>query len=239
VIPGGQHSIAWFSLVALLAIVVLSNVGRWYAKQIALYLKTGRTKIVSSHGLSSRRVMVSIAVLVILTFSKYFYLASLSSYYTFFLIHKFGVSVQASQLHLFIYLAAMAAGTFFGGPLGDRFGRKLVIWFSILGALPFALMLPYANLFWTSVLSVAIGLIMATAFSTIVVFAQELVPGKVGMISGVLFGIAFGMGGIGAAVLGWLADLTSIDFVFKLCSFVPAIGLLTIFLPDLRQRSPV
>ena len=239
VIPGGQGSIAWFSLVALLAILVLSNVGRWYARQMILHLKAGRAKIVSHHGLSSRRITASIAVLVILTFSKFFYLASLTSYYTFFLIHKFGLSVQASQLHLFIFLAAVAAGTFFGGPLGDRFGRKMVIWFSILGALPFALMLPYANLFWTGVLSVAIGLIMATAFSTIVVFAQELVPGKVGMISGIFFGIAFGMGGIGAAVLGWMADATSIDFVFKFCSFIPAVGLLTIFLPNLRQRRPV
>jgi FSR family fosmidomycin resistance protein-like MFS transporter len=236
VIPGGQHSIAWFSLVALLAILVLSNVGRWYAKQIAIYLKAGRARIVSSHGLTSRRVTASIAILVILTFSKFFYLASLSSYYTFFLIHKFGLSVQASQLHLFIYLAAVAAGTFFGGPLGDRFGRKMVIWFSILGALPFALLLPYASLFWTGVLSATIGLIMATAFSTIVVFAQELVPGKVGMISGIFFGIAFGMGGIGAAVLGWLADTTSIEFVFRFCSLIPAVGLLTVFLPDLRQR---
>jgi FSR family fosmidomycin resistance protein-like MFS transporter len=239
VIPGGQHSIAWFSLVALLAILVLSNVGRWYAKQIVLHLKASKAKLVSQHGLSSRRVTASIAVLVILTFSKFFYLASLSSYYTFFLIHKFGLSVQASQLHLFIYLAGLAAGTFFGGPLGDRFGRKMVIWFSILGALPFALMLPYANLFWTDVLSITIGVIMATAFSTIVVFAQELVPGKVGLISGIFFGIAFGMGGIGAAVLGWMADKTSIDFVFKFCSFIPAIGLLTIFLPNLRQRRPV
>jgi FSR family fosmidomycin resistance protein-like MFS transporter len=235
VIPGGQHSIAWFSLVALLAIIVLSNVGRWYAKQILVHLKAGKARIVASHGLSSRRVTLAITVLVILTFSKFFYLASLSSYYTFFLIHKFGLSVQASQLQLFIYLAAVAAGTFFGGPLGDRFGRKLVIWFSILGALPFALLLPYANLFWTGVLSVTIGLIMATAFSTIVVFAQELVPGKVGMISGIFFGIAFGMGGIGAAVLGWLADATSIDFVFKFCAYIPAVGLLTVFLPDLRK----
>jgi FSR family fosmidomycin resistance protein-like MFS transporter len=236
VIPGGQGSIAWFSLVALLAILVLSNVGRWYAKQVLLHLKAGKAKVTSVHGLSSRRVTASIAVLVILTFSKFFYLASLTSYYTFFLIHKFGVSVQASQMHLFIFLAAVAAGTFFGGPLGDRFGRKLVIWFSILGALPFALLLPCANLFWTAALSVAIGLIMATAFSTIVVFAQELVPGKVGMISGIFFGVAFGMGGIGAAVIGWLADATSIDFVFKFCSFIPAVGLLTVFLPNLRQR---
>ena len=160
-------------------------------------------------------------------------MACLTSYYTFFVIHKFGLSVQASQLHLFMFLAAVAAGTFFGGPLGDRFGRKLVIWFSILGALPFALLLPYANLFWTGALVMVIGLIMATAFSTIVVFAQELVPGRVGMISGIFFGVAFGMGGIGAAVLGWLADATSIDFVFKFCSFLPAIGLLTVFLPNL------
>jgi len=236
VIPGGQGSIAWFSLVALLAIVVLSNVGRWYARQIASHLAKGKATFASLHGLSSQRVIASIAILLILTFSKFFYMACLTSYYTFFVIHKFGVSVQASQLHLFIFLAAVAAGTFFGGPLGDRFGRKLVIWFSILGALPFALLLPYASFFWTGVLTVFIGLIMATAFSTIVVFAQELVPGRVGLIAGIFFGVAFGMGGIGAAVLGALADATSIDFVFKFCSFLPAIGLLTIFLPDLRQR---
>ena len=236
VIPGGQGSIAWFSLVALLAIVVLSNVGRWYARQIAGHLAAGKARFTNLHGLSSRRVIASIAILLILTFSKFFYMACLTSYYTFFVIHKFGVSVQASQLHLFIFLAAVAAGTFFGGPLGDRFGRKLVIWFSILGALPFALLLPYASFFWAGVLTVFIGLIMATAFSTIVVFAQELVPGRVGLIAGIFFGVAFGMGGIGAAVLGALADATSIDFVFKVCSFLPAIGLLTIFLPNLRQR---
>jgi FSR family fosmidomycin resistance protein-like MFS transporter len=236
VIPGGQGSIAWFSLIALLAIVVLSNVGRWYARQIAHHLRSGAAKAAALHGLSSRRVKLSIAVLLALVFSKYFYLACLTSYYTFFLIHKFGVSVQASQLYLFIFLAAVAAGTFFGGPIGDRFGRKLVIWVSILGMLPFTLVLPYTNLFWTGVLSVLIGMIMASAFSTIVVFAQELVPGRVGMISGIFFGVAFGMGGIGAAVLGKLADATSIDFVFRFCSFLPAIGLLTIFLPDVRPR---
>ena len=164
-------------------------------------------------------------------------MASLNSYYTFFLINKFGVSVQDSQVYLFIFLAAVAAGTFFGGPLGDRFGRKLVIWFSILGVLPFSLALPYADLFWTGVLTVLIGMIMASAFSTIVVFAQELVPGKVGMIAGIFFGVAFGMGGIGAAVLGVLADVTSIDFVFRICSFLPLIGLLTAFLPNLEKRS--
>ena len=236
VIPGGQGSIAWFSLVALLAILVLSNVGRWYKQQIVGHLAAGKARLASQHGLSLGRVKASIAILVVLVFSKFFYMACLTSYYTFFVIHKFGLSVQASQLHLFMFLAAVAAGTFFGGPLGDRFGRKLVIWFSILGALPFAITLPYANLFWSGVLVMLIGLIMATAFSTIVVFAQELVPGRVGMISGIFFGVAFGMGGIGAAVLGWLADATSIDFVFKFCSFLPAIGLLTIFLPNLRQR---
>jgi len=236
VIPGGQGSIAWFSLIALLAIVVLSGVGRWYARQIAHHLRSGAAKAAVLHGLSSGRVKLSIAVLLALVFSKYFYLACLTSYYTFFLIHKFEVSVQASQLYLFIFLAAVAAGTFFGGPIGDRFGRKLVIWISILGMLPFTLLLPYTNLFWTGVLSVLIGMIMASAFSTIVVFAQELVPGRVGMISGIFFGVAFGMGGIGAAVLGKLADATSIEFVFKFCSFLPAIGLLTVFLPNIRPR---
>ena len=236
VIPSGQGSIAWFSIIALVAIVVLANVGRWYKRELASHASAGRAKVADLHGLSSRRVMAAIAVLLALTFSKYFYLASLYSYYTFFLIDKFGVTVQASQLHLFLFLAGVAAGTFFGGPLGDRFGRKLVIWLSILGVLPFTILLPYANLFWTAVLAVIIGFIMASAFSTIVVFAQELVPGRVGMIAGVFFGVAFGMGGIGAAVLGALADATSIEFVFKFCSFLPAIGLLTIFLPDLKQR---
>ena len=198
--------------------------------------RAGRANITALHGLSPRRVMASIAILLVLTFSKYFYLACLYSYYTFFLIHKFGVSVQASQLHLFLFLAGVAAGTFFGGPFGDRFGRKRVIWLSILGVLPFTILLPYANLFWTAVLAIVIGFIIASAFSTIVVFAQELVPGRVGMIAGVFFGVAFGMGGIGAAVLGALADATSIEFVFKVCSFLPAIGLLTIFLPDLKRR---
>ncbi len=235
VIPGGQGSIAWFSLVALLAIIVLSGVGRWYKQQFLLTLRAGKAKIAASHGLSSRRVLTSIAILLVLTFSKFFYMASMTSYYTFFLIHKFGVSVQASQLYLFVFLAAVAAGTFFGGPLGDRFGRKLVIWFSILGVLPFTLVLPYASLLWTGVLSVAIGVILASAFATMVVFAQELMPGRVGMISGIFFGVAFGMGGIGAAVLGTLADWTSIEFVFRVCAFLPAIGLLAVFLPNLSR----
>ncbi len=235
VIPGGQGSIAWFSLVALLAIVVLSGVGRWYKQQFLFYLRAGKAKLVATHGLSSRRVRVSILILMVLTFSKYIYMASMTSYFTFFLIHKFGISVQASQIYLFVFLAAVAAGTFFGGPVGDRFGRKLVIWVSILGVLPFTLLLPYASLFWTAILSVAIGVILASAFSTIVVFAQELMPDRIGMIAGMFFGFAFGMSGIGAAALGTIADMTSIEFVFRVCAFLPAIGILTVFLPDLRK----
>lgn len=235
VLPRGQGSVAWFSLVALLAIIILWVVGGWYKKQTRV-AKGASAPAAAGHGLSSRRVTFGISVLLVLTFSKFFYLACLSSYYTFFLINKFGVSVQSSQIYLFVYLAATAVGTFAGGPLGDRFGRKLVIWFSILGALPFALALPYANLFWTGALTVAIGAIMASAFSTIVVFAQELVPGRVGMISGVFFGVAFGMGGIGAAILGPLADATSVEFVFRVCSFLPLIGLLTAFLPNLERK---
>jgi FSR family fosmidomycin resistance protein-like MFS transporter len=235
VIPGGQGSIAWFSLIALLAIAVLWSVGTWY-KRHALARSKAKGGRDDSHDLPPKTVVVSMGVLLILTFSKFFYMASLTSYYTFFLIQKFGVSVQASQIYLFVFLAATAAGTFFGGPLSDRFGRKLVIWISILGVLPFSLALPYANLFWTGALTIVIGMTMASAFSTIVVFAQELVPGRVGMIAGIFFGVAFGMGGIGAAVLGLLADATSIEFVFRLCSFLPMIGLLTIFLPTLPRR---
>ena len=236
VIPGGQGSIAWFSLVALLAIVVLANVGRWYKGQIALHLRAGKAKLADWHGLSSRRVKISLAILLALTFSKFFYHACLTSYYTFFLIEKFDVSVQTSQIYLFIFLAAVAAGTIAGGPLGDRFGRKVVIWFSILGVLPFSILLPYANLFWAGVLTVGIGMILASAFPAIVVFAQELVPSRIGMIAGIFFGVAFGMGGLGAAALGWLADATSIDTVFRICSFLPAIGLLTWFLPNIQRR---
>jgi MFS transporter, FSR family, fosmidomycin resistance protein len=187
-------------------------------------------------GLSHRRVMWSLAILVVLIFSKYFYLASLNSYYTFYLIHKFHVSVQSAQIHLFVFLAAVAAGTLIGGPIGDRFGRKYVIWGSILGVFPFTMMLPYANLFWTGVLTVPIGVILASAFSAILVYATELVPGKVGTIAGLFFGITFGMGGIGAAVLGPLADYTGIDTVYKICAFLPLIGLLTGFLPDIERH---
>jgi MFS transporter, FSR family, fosmidomycin resistance protein len=238
VLPRGQRSIAWASSVALLGIVVLWQVGHWYASRRSV----ARTAKVASHpdihGPRLTQVMVrrSIAVLIALIFSKYFYLASLTSYYTFYLIHKFNVSVQEAQIDLFIFLGATAAGTILGGPIGDRFGRKLVIWVSILGVFPFTFALPFASLFWTRLLTVAIGLILASAFSAIVVYAQELMPGRVGLISGLFFGFAFGMGGLGAAVLGRLADATSIEFVYRICAFLPLIGLLTGFLPDVGKQ---
>ena len=235
VLPTGQRSIAWFSLAALIGILVLTRVGAWY-KRHPLRKGPGAVKRNESHMLLPRRkIAVAMTVLVALIFSKYFYLASLTSYYTFYLINKFHVSVQSSQIYLFIFLGAVAAGTVVGGPVGDRFGRKLVIWCSILGVLPFTLLLPYANLFWTPVLTVIIGLVLASAFSAILVYAQDLIPGSIGMVSGIFFGFAFGMGGIGAAVLGEIADLTNIDFVYKVCSFLPVIGLLTAFLPNLRK----
>jgi FSR family fosmidomycin resistance protein-like MFS transporter len=236
VLPLGQHSIAWFSIAALLAMVLLWNVGKWYAARELSKPATHRASPIRHHSLSPKRVMASIAILVALIFSKHFYLASLTSYYTFYLIQKFHLPTQTAQIYLFVLLGAVAAGTFIGGPVGDRIGRKYVIWVSILGVLPFTLILPYANLFWTGVLTIIIGVILASAFSAILVYAQELVPGKVGMISGLFFGIAFGMGGIGAAVLGWLADRTSITFVYHICSFLPAIGLLTAFLPNLDKK---
>lgn len=234
VLPYGQRSIAWFSLAALLAIVLLTRVGGWYRLHAM-----ARTHAVPAavQLLPTRTVVLAIAVLLALIFSKYFYLASLYSYYTFYLIDRFHVSVQSAQLHLFLFLGAVALGTLVGGPAGDRIGRKYVIWVSILGVLPFTLLLPYADLFWTSVLSVVIGLILSSAFSAILVYAQELLPGKVGMIAGLFFGFAFGMGGIGAATLGQLADSTSIEFVYKVCSFLPVIGLLTVFLPNLHGRN--
>jgi FSR family fosmidomycin resistance protein-like MFS transporter len=192
-------------------------------------------RVIGKTGLSQARVVASVGILLLLIFSKYFYLTSITSYFTFYLIHTFHVSVASSQVHLFIFLAAVAAGTFAGGPLGDRFGRKYVIWFSIMGILPFTLMLPYANLFWTGVLSVVIGAVLASAFPAIVVFAQELMPGRLGMVSGLFYGFAFGMGGVGAAALGALADATSITFVYKVCAYLPAIGLLTVFLPNIRN----
>jgi MFS transporter, FSR family, fosmidomycin resistance protein len=236
VVPRGQGSIAWFSAAALLAIFLLTNVSLWYSRN----MKPRSAGGVSARGtaytvLSRKKVLGAIAILIALLFSKNVYTSSLSSYYTFYLIQKFVLSVQSAQIHLFVFLGAVAAGTFAGGPIGDRFGRKPVIWFSILGAFPFALMLPYASLFWTGVLSVAIGLILASAFAAIIVYAQELVPGRVGLMAGMFFGFSFGLGGLGAAVLGQVADWTSIDTVYRLCSFLPLIGLLTAFLPNIER----
>ncbi len=234
VLPKGQHSIAFFSLAALIAMLILVQVGSWYKTH---HPPTVQRRAPERHAtLSPRQVTLAMLVLIALVFSKYIYLASLTSYYTFYLISKFHLSVQNAQIHLFLFLGAVAAGTFAGGPIGDRIGRKYVIWASILGILPFTLALPYANLLWTGVLTVIIGLVLASAFSAILVYAQELVPGRVGAISGLFFGLAFGVAGIGAAMLGRLADATSITFVYRTCAFLPAIGLLTVFLPNLDQR---
>ena len=240
VVPRGQSSLAWCSLLALVAIVLLFRVGRWSAERRPRTVKPlARVSWEPRPGLSRRRVMVALAVLVALIFSKYFYLAGLNSYYTFYLISKFGLSVQSAQIHLFVFLGSVAAGTILGGPVGDRIGPKYVIWGSILGVFPFTFALPYANLFWTGVLTVLIGLILASAFSAILVYAQELVPGQVGTIAGLFFGFAFGMAGLGAAALGKLADLTSIEYVYRLCAYLPLIGMLTAFLPDLEQPATV
>ena len=239
IIPRGQQSVAWFSLAALLAISVLWQVGGWYRRRQALASPRARGQQGLHPVLPARTVVLSLLILLILIFSKFFYLASLSSYYIFYLMHHFNLSVQSAQMHLFAFLFAVAMGTVLGGPLGDRIGRKRVIWLSILGAAPFALVMPYANLAWTGILAFVIGFILASAFSAILVFAQELVPGKVGTVSGFFFGLAFGMGGIGAAVLGKLADRHGIEFVYHLCSYLPLLGALTVFLPDLgRQADP-
>jgi len=239
VVPFGQPSIAWFSAIALLAIFILWRVGGWYKHtRAALAAMHGPGHVERGPVIGRRKVAIALTVLAILVFSKHFYLVSLSSYYTFYLIDRFGVSVQAAQLYLFLFLFATAAGTVIGGPIGDRFGRKVVIWGSILGVLPFTLALPYAGLFWTAALTVVIGVVLASAFSAIVVFGQELVPGKVGLIAGLFFGLAFGVAGIGAAVMGEVADLTSIEYVYWLCSFLPAIGLLTAFLPNIERKKP-
>ncbi|MGE5420233.1 MAG: MFS transporter [Chloroflexota bacterium] len=235
IVPFGQSSILWFSILALIAIIVLLNVGGWYTHHMNRMRKKV-SAITKGHDLSKAKVAWSVAILLVLIFSKYFYLASITSYFTFYLIHKFNVSIQASQVHLFLFLFAVAAGTLLGGPIGDRVGRKYVIWFSILGVAPFTLLLPFANLFWTTVLSIIIGVILASAFSAILVYAQELIPGKIGMISGLFFGFAFGMGGLGSALLGMLADKTSIDYVYHVCAFLPLIGVLTAFLPDIGTK---
>lgn len=233
IVPNGQGSASWFSLFALIGLVVLSFVGRWSSHHVANFKK--RMKAQVDNGLTRRQIGWSLAILGLLMFSKFFYMTSLSSYYTFYLMDKFGLELASAQLYLFAFLFAVAAGTVLGGPIGDRVGRKRVIWVSILGVAPFTLILPHVGLFWTGVLSVIIGMILASAFSAILVYAQELMPGKVGAISGLFFGFAFGMGGIGAALLGQLADATSIETVYQVCAFLPLIGLLTAFLPTIRK----
>jgi FSR family fosmidomycin resistance protein-like MFS transporter len=235
IVPHGQSSVAWFVVLALLAIIVLINVGNWY-RQHLFQTKARSINPGDRIKLSPSKVAFSLVILIALVFSKYFYLASMISYYTFYLIHKFQLPVKNAEVFLFIFLFAAAAGTIIGGPISDRFGQKYVIWVSILGVAPFTLLLPYANLFWTGVLTVVIGVILASAFPAILVYAQELVPGKVGTISGLFFGFVFGMGGIGSAALGNLADHTSITYVYHVCSFLPLIGLLTGFLPNLERK---
>ncbi len=237
IIPHGQASLAWFALAALLAIAVLANVGAWYKRR---HLEGGagaNRRPAVAPALPTRKVAWSVGILVVLIFSKYFYIASISSYYSFYLIEKFKVSVQSAQVHLFIFLLAMALGTLLGGPIGDRIGRKRVIWVSILGIAPFTLILPYVDLLWTGILTFVIGLILSSAFSAIVVFAQELMPGKVGAVSGLFFGFAFGIGGIGAAVLGGLADRHGIEFVYRICAYLPLLGMVAALLPDIEHRA--
>jgi FSR family fosmidomycin resistance protein-like MFS transporter len=234
VVTYGQSSIGWFALMALLSIVVLFNVGRWYKHHGIARIKAS-SKLAPRPELTRAGLVGTIAVLMALIFSKQIYFAAIGSYYTFYLIERFAVSLQAAQLYLFVFLAPVAIGTLAGGLLGDRFGRKRVIWFSVLGSLPFTLALPFVDLFWTAVLSVFIGLTLSSSFPAIVVYAQELLPHRIGAISGLFFGFAFGLSGIGAAFLGWLADRTGIEFVYLICSVLPALGLLAAFLPDLKS----
>jgi FSR family fosmidomycin resistance protein-like MFS transporter len=236
VLSRGQASIAWFTAFALLAMAILFQVGRWYSRNQRP--RAGSAPAAAVRRLPRLQVAVALAVLLALMFSKFFYMSSMGNYYTFYLIDHFGLSARDAQLHLFLFLGSVAAGTIIGGPIGDRFGRKLVIWVSILGVLPFTLALPHAGLLWTSVLSVAIGLILSSAFSAIVVYAQDLVPGRTGTVSGLFFGFAFGLGGLGAAALGAMADATSIETVFEACAFLPLIGLLTAFLPSIERPGP-
>lgn len=241
VVPYGRANIAWFGILALVAMAVLGKVGRWYRRHI---LERNRSHTgpgaAARPNLPMRKIVVSVIILLVLIFSKFFYMASMSNYFTFYLIEKFHLPVKISQLYLFMFLASVAAGTLLGGPLGDRYGRKYVIWGSIFGVAPFTLLLPMVNLFWTGILVVFIGIILASAFSAILVYAQELLPGKLGLVSGLFFGFAFGMGGIGSAVMGRLADQTSIEYVYHVCAFLPLIGLLAGFLPNLESgRKPV
>lgn len=237
VLPHGQLAIVWFGLAALVGIIVLFAIGKWYQERIQLR-KSNPAHVLTelAPGISKTRVIVSLAILLILIFSKYIYLACMTNYFTFYLIEKFNVTVADSQYYLFAFLAAAAIGTIIGGPIGDRFGRKYVIWFSILGVAPFTLLIPHVNLFWTITLAVIVGVIIASAFSAILVFATDLVPGKIGMIAGLFFGFMFGVAGIGSAILGWVADQEGIEYVFQLCAYLPLIGIITMFLPNVKHR---
>jgi len=239
IIPHGQSFVAWFCIIALVGIFALYKIAIWYTAHLSERNANKSAYKIETHHLSKNKVMVSLAVLLILIFSKFFYMSSITSYYTFFLIDKFHISIQQSQVYLFLFSGAVAAGTLIGGPIGDRYGRKYVIWVSILGVAPFTLLLPYVSLFWVGTLSVIIGLILSSAFSAILVYATELMPGKVGLVAGLFFGFAFGMGGLGSAILGKIADATSIEYVFKICAFLPLIGVLTGFLPNLEKKEKV
>lgn len=234
VVPRAQHHIVWFALIAIMALFVLYRIAFWY--QNHLNLRAKKKAVIVLPDLTKSQVTISILLLLVIIFSKFFYTASISSYYTFYLMDKFQLSIQDAQFHLFWYLAASAVGTLLGGPLGDKFGRKYVIWFSVLGAAPFTLMLPFADLFWTGVLSVVIGMIISSAFPAILVYAQELLPKKLGMVSGLFYGFAFGMGGLGSALLGNLADQTSITYIYQLCAYLPLIGIVALFLPNLKKK---
>lgn len=235
VVPNSQKYILWFVIAAVIALGIISKIAFWYRDHL-IFRKHKNTPFIDFHNLSKVKVKWAIAILLIIIFSKFFYSASLSTYYTFYVMDKFGLSIQQAQFHMFIYLIAYALGTILGGPLGDKFGRKYIIWFSVFGATPFALLLPYANLFYTDVLMIIIGVIISSAFPAIIVYAQELLPKKLGMISGLFYGFAFGMGALGSALLGILADHTSIQFVYQICSFLPIIGVICYFLPNLKKK---
>jgi len=234
VVPKGQFYIVGFVAIAILALIVLSRIAVWYQNHLSLRAK--KKTVIVLPDLSQTQIAISVIILLVLIFSKFFYMASMSSYFTFYLMQKFQLSVQDAQYHLFLFLASCAVGTLLGGPLGDKFGRKYVIWFSVLGVAPFTLLLPYADLFWTGVLSVVIGIIISSAFPAILVYAQELLPKKLGMVSGLFYGFAFGMGGLGSAVLGYIADHTGIEYVYHLCAFLPLIGIIAFFLPNLKRK---
>ena len=234
VVPNAQHYIIWFLIAAGVGLIVLSRIATWYQNHLSL--RSAKKAVIDLPNISQNKIVISVVILMVLIFSKFVYMASMSSYFTFYLMEKFKLSVQDSQFYLVLFLASCAVGTLIGGPLGDRFGRKYVIWFSVLGAAPFTLMLPFVDLFWTGVLSVVIGTVISSAFPAILVYAQELLPKKLGMVSGLFYGFAFGMGGLGSALLGNLADHTSITYVYYLCAYLPLIGIIAFFLPNLKKK---